>query len=340
VEEIAGGAPLRHRVRPIDLPGLETHEIELHGHRIVYRTAGDGPVLLLIHGLLDSSRTWRKLAPVLALGHTVVAPDMLGHGESDGPESVDYSLGGHAGMLRDLLDELGHERVTVVGHSLGGGVAMAFAYHYPERVERLALIASGGLGRGVSPALRAATLPGAGAVMRTVGSRPCVAAGRGISSLLAATGLRRTARTTLDAVRTIEALGDGSRRGAFLNTVRTVVDGHGQKVSALDRLDTLADVPVLVVWGTHDRVIPVGHADLLRETLPHAQIVLLDGIGHTPHLSQPAYVGERLAAWVRDTPPRHVGNGAVSGMPRLSARPEATRRSLEPPARLAEPPGG
>ena len=151
---------------------------------MIYRSAGDGPVILLVHGLLDSSRTWRKLAPVLALGHTVIAPDLLGHGESDGPTAVDYSLGGHAGMLRDLLDELGHERVTVVGHSLGGGIAMTFAYHYPERVERLALISSGGLGRGVSPALRAATLPGAGAVMRTVGARPVVAAGRALSALL------------------------------------------------------------------------------------------------------------------------------------------------------------
>lgn len=166
---------------------------------------------------------------MLALGHTVIAPDLLGHGESDGPVAVDYSLGGHAGMLRDLLDELGHRRVTVVGHSLGGGIAMTFAYHYPERVERLALISSGGLGRGVSPALRAATLPGAGAVMRTVGARPVVAIGRGLCAALAGSGLRRPARTTLELVRTLERLGDSGRRGAFLNTVRAVIDGLGRR---------------------------------------------------------------------------------------------------------------
>jgi EmrB/QacA subfamily drug resistance transporter len=299
VASIAAGAPLRHRLRPIDIEGLETHEVELHGHRMIYRTAGEGPVILLVHGLLDSSRTWRKLAPVLALGHTVLAPDLLGHGESDGPTGVDYSLGGHAGILRDLLDELGHERVTVVGHSLGGGIAMTFAYHYPERVERLALISSGGLGRGVSPALRAATLPGAGAVMRTVGAKPVVAAGHALSALLARLRMRHAARVAHELVQTLERLGDSGRRGAFLNTVRAVIDGHGQKVSALDRLDLIASMPVLVVWGTGDRVIPVEHAELVRSTLPQAEIVLLEGIGHTPHLSQPAYVGERLAAWAR-----------------------------------------
>jgi EmrB/QacA subfamily drug resistance transporter len=301
-EEIAGGAPLRHRTKPLDVPGLATHEVDIHGHRIVYRTAGDGPVILLVHGLLDSSRTWRKLAPVLALGHTVIAPDLLGHGESDGPTAVDYSLGGHAGTLRDLLDALGHERVTLVGHSLGGGIAMAFAYHYPERVERLALISSGGLGRGVSPALRAATLPGAGAVMRTVGARPVIVAGRGLSALLSTLRLRHAARTTLEVVTTLDRLGDSGRRGAFLNTVRAVIDGHGQKVSALDRLPLIANIPVLVVWGTQDHVIPVEHADLVRESLPDAEIILLEGIGHTPHLSQPVYVGERITAWARVAP--------------------------------------
>ncbi len=181
---------------------------------------------------------------------------------------------------------------------------MTCAYHVPERVERLALISSGGLGRGVSPALRAATLPGAGAVMRTVGARPVVVAGRVVPALLASLRLRPAARVALEVVRTLERLGDSGRRGAFLNTVRAVIDGHGQKVSALDRTCLIAGVPVLVVWGTHDRVIPVEHAQLVSESLPQADVVLLDGIGHTPHLSQPAYVGERLAAWIRaSTPP-------------------------------------
>jgi pimeloyl-ACP methyl ester carboxylesterase len=108
---------------------------------------------------------------------------------------------------------------------------------------------------------------------------------------------------TLELVRTLDRLGDSGRRGAFLNTVRAVIDGRGQKVSALDRLQTVASIPVLVVWGTHDRVIPAAHAELVRDGLPDAEVVLMDGIGHTPHLSQPAYVGERLGAWMRATPP-------------------------------------
>ena len=204
-------------------------------------------------------------------------------------------------MLRDLLDELGHERATVVGHSLGGGIAMTFAYHYPERVERLALISSGGLGTDVSPVLRATTLPGAGAVMRTLGARPPVAAGRGLAAALAAARLRRPSRVTLDVARTLERLGDSGRRGAFLKTVRAVIDGHGQKVLALDRLDCVTQMPVLVVWGTADRIIPAAHAERLRAADPDATIVLIDGIGHAPHLNQPAFVAEKLAGWIRRT---------------------------------------
>jgi pimeloyl-ACP methyl ester carboxylesterase len=138
--------------------------------------------------------------------------------------------------------------------------------------------------------------------MRTVGARPVVAAGRGVAALLAALRWRRPARITLELVLALERFGDSGRRGAFLNTVRAVIDGHGQKVSALDRLHIIAGIPVLVVWGTNDHVIPVEHAELVREALPRADVVLLDGIGHTPHLSQPAFVGERLAAWIGSPP--------------------------------------
>ena len=194
---------------------------------------------------------------------------------------------------------------------------MTFAYHYPERVERLALISSGGLGTAVSPVLRATTLPGAGAVMRTLGARPPVAAGRGLAAALAAARLRRPSRVTLDVVRTLERLGDSGRRGAFLKTVRAVIDGHGQKVLALDRLDLVARIPVLVVWGMADRIIPVSHVEPLRAAVPDATVVLLDGIGHAPHLSQPAFVAERLAAWMRRT---DEGDG-VGSAPELPAVP-------------------
>src|SRR3954464_12506676 len=143
---------------------LTPHELTLHGHRVTYRTAGRGPALLLLHGIANSSQTWEHVAPLLAERFTLIAPDLLGHGNSATPRG-DYSLGAHASGARVIATALGHERMTVLGHSLGGGIALAFAYQFPERVERLVLVSSGGLGREVHLVLRAASLPGADYVL-------------------------------------------------------------------------------------------------------------------------------------------------------------------------------
>src|SRR3954454_21689651 len=139
--------------------------MELHGHRVMYRVAGSGPPVALIHGMVNSSRHWEAVAARLAGKYTVIAPDLIGHGDSATPRG-DYSLGAHAASIRDLLTVIGVERASIVGHSLGGGVAMQFFYQFPQRTERLALISSGGLGREVSPLLRGAALPGASAFVR------------------------------------------------------------------------------------------------------------------------------------------------------------------------------
>src|SRR3954453_23879476 len=136
-----------------------TSEITLHGHRVAYRTAGSGPVVVLVHGITGSCATWDLVIDRIAQHYTVVAPDLLGHGESAKPRG-DYSLGAYASGIRDLLAALGHDRATIVGHSLGGGIAMQMAYQFPERCERLVLVSSGGLGREVHFLLRAASLPG------------------------------------------------------------------------------------------------------------------------------------------------------------------------------------
>ena len=164
-------------------PTLEPHAVQLHGHQVTYRTAGDGPVLLLLHGVTNSSQTWEPVAEELAGSFTVIAPDLLGHGESATPRG-DYSLGAHASGVRDLLTLLGHERATVVGHSLGGGIAMQFAYQFPERCERLVLVSSGGLGPEVHLLLRAAALPGADYVLPLITSRRLLGAGRGVGGVL------------------------------------------------------------------------------------------------------------------------------------------------------------
>ena len=139
--------------------GPQTSTLTLHGRPLTYAQAGNGPVLLLIHGMAGTLENWQAVIEPLARQHTVVAPDLPGHGGS-APGAGDYSLGALATGLRDLLVALGHERATLVGHSLGGGIAMQFAYQFPEITERLVLVSSGGLGPEVSAILRAAALPG------------------------------------------------------------------------------------------------------------------------------------------------------------------------------------
>ena len=139
-------------------------QVQLHGHRVIYRVAGSGPPVVLIHGMVNSSRHWEAVALRLAESFTVIAPDLIGHGDSATPRG-DYSLGAHAASIRDLLAVIGVDRATIVGHSLGGGVAMQFFYQFPQRTERMVLVSSGGLGREVSPMLRGAALPGAAALL-------------------------------------------------------------------------------------------------------------------------------------------------------------------------------
>src|SRR4051812_18001875 len=175
------------------MSNVEKREVWLHGHRVVYRLGGDvasdRPVLLLVHGMAGSSATWRDVLPKLAARFTVVAPDLPGHGESDKPRQ-DYSLGAHANSLRDLMIALGIDRATVIGQSLGGGVAMQFAYQYPRHCERLVLVSSGGLGEEVSWMLRALTLPGTEYLMPVLFPSFIRDAGNAISRRLGRVGVR------------------------------------------------------------------------------------------------------------------------------------------------------
>ena len=170
------------------MSAIEPRRITLHGRSVTYAQVGSGPVLLLIHGMGGTFENWQAVIEPLARHHTVVAPDLPGHGTS-APGGGDYSLGALAAGLRDLLIGLGHERATLVGHSLGGGIAMQFAYHFPEITERLVLVSSGGLGPEVSPVLRAAALPGADLFIAATAG-PGRTVGSAIARGLAAVGLR------------------------------------------------------------------------------------------------------------------------------------------------------
>ena len=263
---------------------IETKTTTIHGRSVSYLGGGKGPVLLLIHGMAGSSENWRDVVEPLAGRHTVIAPDLPGHGLSAGGPG-DYSLGSLASGLRDLLLALGHERATLVGHSLGGGIAMQFAYQFPEMIERLVLVSSGGLGPEVSVVLRAAALPGADlfiSATASVGQKVGGALGRG----LGAVGMR-PAPDVAEVARGYASLADPGRRKAFLATLRSVVGTEGQRVAAADRLYLAEAVPVLIVWGARDQIIPVRHGEDAHRALPGSQLEVFEGVGHLPQLEQP-----------------------------------------------------
>jgi pimeloyl-ACP methyl ester carboxylesterase len=273
---------------------LTAHELDLYGHRVSYRRAGTGPALLLLHGITDSSATWEGVAASLSEHFTLIAPDLLGHGESATPRG-DYSLGAHASGVRDILTALGIERVTVVGHSLGGGIAMQFAYQFPERCERLVLVSSGGLGREVHMLLRAAALPGADYVLPALTSNRLLGVGRGVGGLLKR--LRLAPSEDLQVLaQGFASLDNAGSRQAFLHTVRAVIDSSGQRVSAQDRLSLAGLLPSLIVWGERDSIIPVEHGAAAHEAMPGSRFEVFPGAGHMPHDADP----ERFAALLID----------------------------------------
>jgi pimeloyl-ACP methyl ester carboxylesterase len=285
-------------------PAFEVHEANLHGHRAVYRTIGSGPTVVLVHGMINSSRHWEAVARELAGSYRVIAPDLIGHGDAATPRG-DYSLGAHAASIRDLLTTIGVERATIVGHSLGGGVAMQFFYQFPQRTERLVLISSGGLGDDVSPLLRSAALPGSGALLR-LATRP-----RLVGALAAAGGrLRRRGVATgvyLQAVaRALGPLQEPGSRRAFLQTLRAVIDVQGQKVSASDRLYLLGEMPTLIAWGERDRTIPIEHGLEAERAIPNCRFETIPGAAHFPNLEEPEALAAILADFLATTAPAHI----------------------------------
>jgi pimeloyl-ACP methyl ester carboxylesterase len=290
-------APRRPSVEPV------RGAIDLHGHRLAYLRAGDGPAVLLVHGIAGTNAVWDAIVPELARTHTVLAPDLPGHGDS-GASAGDYSVGAMAATLRDLLLALGIERATVVGHSLGGGVAMQFSYLFPEHCERLVLISSGGLGRSVNLVLRSAALPGS----------ELVTAGLGVSARAAGRALRATrllrperhSAPVRELARSVEALADRETRTAFLATLRAVVGPVGQRVFAGDRLYLAAAMPTLIVWGERDPMIPAGHGRRAHDAMPGSRLEVLPGVGHFPPLEAPEETAAAVRAFLDQTEPALV----------------------------------
>jgi pimeloyl-ACP methyl ester carboxylesterase len=283
---------------------IESAQIELHGHRVNYRLAGQGPLIVLVHGITSTSESWREVMGWLADDFTVLAPDLLGHGESAKPRG-DYSLGAYASGIRDLIVALGYERGTFLGHSLGGGVAMQLAYQFPERCERMVLVSSGGLGPEVHFLLRAAALPGAEWILPLIVRPGTRDFGRAVGRLLSRVGVRPTADLA-EFARGYGSLEDADARQAFVHTLRAVIDPAGQRVSARDRLYLAAEVPSLVIWGERDRIIPIEHGRRAHEEMPGSRFIAIPDAGHFPQLDQPRRFVEALVEFMADTKPSRL----------------------------------
>ncbi|HEY2258431.1 MAG TPA: alpha/beta fold hydrolase [Solirubrobacteraceae bacterium] len=304
---------------------VERVEVLLHGHRVNFTIAGQGPPVVLIHGVAGRAAQWDQVVQLLAAKHTVVAPDLLGHGESAKPRG-DYSLGSHASGIRDLLVGLNIARASVVGHSLGGGIAMQFAYQFPERCERLVLVSSGGLGGEVHPLLRAATLPGSELVLPVLAHPRVLDVASVIPRALGRMGLRTRPDLT-EMARGYQSLSNAEARSAFIHTLRSVIDPTGQRINASDRLYLASKMPSLIVWGQRDRIIPVAHAQPAHQGMPGSRLELFEGAGHFPQLDDPLRFARTLEAFFAETEPARLDTGMMREL--VLARDPETAAVLE-----------
>ena len=303
---------------------------------MIYRSIGSGPPVVLIHGMVNSSRHWESVALRLADSYRVIAPDLLGHGDSARPRG-DYSIGAHAASIRDLLSAIGVERATIVGHSLGGGVAMQYFWQFPQRVERLALVSSGGLGPDVSPMLRSAAMPGVGALLAVAAHRRLLGGMRDVGARLEGRG-SHAGVVLQQLARAMRPLEHPDARKAFLHTLRAVIDLRGQRVSARDRVYMLEGFPTLVVWGERDNTIPLAHGRALHEAVPGSHFVTLPDTAHFPHIENPAGLADALRDWLATTEPAHIDDADWGRIVTRRRPSSAAGPGSQEPARREEPP--
>lgn len=276
-----------------------SHRVWLRGHRMHYVETGrdsGGPLVVLVHGLASDAMTWIEVVRSLGRHAHVLALDMLGCGGSGKPRGADYSVAAHAARVRDLLDELGLVRTSLVGHSFGGGVAMSFAQQFPERTERLALIASGGLGPELGLALRVASLPGTIFTANALAQR--VPGWMRTLAREVAIRLRLAPPAELTALADgWDLLADADAREAFLATLRGAVNWSGQQLSATECFPRFADLPILLIAGRRDGCIPYRHALNAHRALPSSQLEILEA-GHFPHRERPREIGDLLTTFL------------------------------------------
>jgi pimeloyl-ACP methyl ester carboxylesterase len=282
----------------------QLRHVSIHGHDMAYRMEGSGPPLLLLHGIAGSSRTWRDVIPRLTDRFTVIAPDLMGHGQSEKPVG-DYSLGAFASGIRDLLEVLDIDRATVVGQSFGGGVAMQLAYQHPELCERLVLVDSGGLGREVNWMLRLMTWPGSEYVMPVIFPGFVRDWGDSLFRMINDRGIHMGRFGEM--WRAYASLAEAENRQAFARTIRSVIDPGGQSVSAMDRLYLAKAMPTLIIWGDRDDIIPVSHAHAAHQAMPGSRLAIIEGVGHFPQIEAPQQFIDTLLDFIDSTEPSQLG---------------------------------
>lgn len=274
---------------------LRSQTIVLHGHEVAYKAGGAGPVVVAIAGITGTSDEWDAALAPLARNYTVISPDLFGYGTGLRKHDGDYSVRANAAATRDLLIALGHRRATFIGHSLGGGICFGLAVQYPELVERLVLVSSGGLGREINPLLRVASLPGAGTLGALLGASRLPGLVRRGTSALSMTGIKAPT-DVLEIGRGVGLAIDRQSRDVFIDAVRGVVNHRGQRITAASVLYLLQQMPTMIVWGERDSIIPVAHARAAHERIPSSRLEIIDGAGHFPHIDCP----QRLIALIED----------------------------------------
>ncbi|WP_409490819.1 alpha/beta fold hydrolase [Amycolatopsis sp. cmx-11-12] len=319
---------------------LQTRTLTLHGQEIRLReylpSTKDvtGEPLVLLHGISGSGETWVPLLDHferIGFDRRVLVPDLPGHGDSGSPRA-DYGLGAMASVVRDVLALTGNRHATVAGHSLGGGIAMQFAYQFPEMCARLILVGSAGLGPQVTPVLRATALPGANATLWAAVNPATVAIARGLAAACRGLGGKLSPETR-ELTRHLSSLADPGRRRAFLFIARSLIDLRGQRASAVDKLYLAREVPTLVVWGAHDPLIPVDHGRKTAELLPDSRLTVFENAKHFPHVADPARFGGEIERFLAETAPARLSlDEVVAILVRASEgadRPEAPRKAPE-----------
>ena len=280
-----------------DMSTAQRRRVTLHGREVAYTDyPGKGPAMVLLHGVGSSSEGWEESAALLAAsGSRVICVDLPGHGESS-RERGDYSLGALASTVRDLIDLLNLGPVILVGHSLGGGISLQFLYQYPAHVKGLVLVNSGGLGREANWALRLASLPGSGVVIGAALNKRTLAAYNSAHRTVRK-ALRRGEESSEHALERFGWLAESDRRHTFLSTLRSVVDVSGQRVSALEKLHLSRSLPVLIIWGRKDAIIPVSHGELAHSMLDQSEFVVFDDAAHEPHRTDPERFATTITGW-------------------------------------------